>query len=388
MPTRPTPLRLLLLVLSVAAIAAATLVPLPQQAASTALTPWYCLLCGQEGAVDVILNVALFVPLGLMLGVLGMRHWRAMLVGGGMSLAVELLQATVVTGRDPSLSDVLTNTLGTLLGAMIGGLLPALWRPTRVWARRLAFTTGVAWLAVVALTALGLQPDRADGPVQRLDAPVVPLLEQFRGEVTSAAADSGTGRLGLSATIITGPISDRLAPVVQLDDGLRAPLARLGQLGQKPTFSRRLLATRARFHTPVVRLYGSVLPAVPTAAAIEGSFDSSVLRAAATVHGTRHEAVLPLTPGSGWMLLLPLGYPFDIHHEWTSALWLGIPLLLTGFWSGRAGARPMAALGGFVLLLGLGLEAAPWLSALPRDGTVAWLVGLVALVTGWMAGRK
>jgi hypothetical protein len=387
MPTRPTPFRLLLLALSVAAIAAATLVPIPQQAASTALTPWYCLLCGQEGSVDVILNVALFVPFGVMLGVFGMRHWRAALVGGGMSLAIELLQATVVTGRDPSLSDVLTNTLGTLLGAMIGGLLPALWRPTRAWARYLALATGVAWLAVVGLTAVGLQPERAHGLVKRLDAPTVPLLEQFRGDVTSAAADSEAGHLGLSATIITGPISDRLAPVVELDDGSSTPLARLGQLGQKPTFSRRLLATRARFHTPVVRLYGSVLPAVPTAAAIEGAFDRSVLRAAATVHGTRHEAALPLTPGSGWMLLLPLGYPFDIHHQWTSALWLGLPLLLTGFWTGRGGVRPAAAVAGFVLLLGLGLEVVPWLSALPRDGMVAWMVGLVALVTGWMVGR-
>jgi hypothetical protein len=387
MRTRLTPARLVLLGLALAAIAAATLTPIPSQAESTALTPWYCLLCGQEGAVDVILNVALFVPFGIMLGLLGARAWRAGLVGGTLSIAIELLQATVVTGRDPSLSDVLTNTTGAILGALIGAMLPMLWQPEPRRARQLALASAGAWLAVVGLTALGFQPDRARGTVQRLEAPEVPLLDHFSGTVRSSSADSAARSLRLSAEIITGPITDRLASIVELDDGSSTPLARLGQLGQKPVFSRRLLATRARFHTPAVRLYGGALPERAIAAQVEGAMDRSTLRVAATVQGARREAEIPLTPGSGWMLLLPLGYPFDIYHEWTAAAWLALPLLLTGFWAGRGRVRLVPGLAGGALLLGLGLVMLPWLSGLPRDGAVVWVAGLAAMLAGWVGGR-
>ncbi|HET7241044.1 MAG TPA: VanZ family protein, partial [Gemmatimonadales bacterium] len=62
--------------------------------------------------MDVFLNLLLFVPLGAGLRLAGWR-WRSVVLGAALvSFTVELLQYTVVTGRDASLSDLLTNTTG------------------------------------------------------------------------------------------------------------------------------------------------------------------------------------------------------------------------------------------------------------------------------------
>lgn len=72
-----------------------------------------------------ILNVLLFVPLGMMLPI-GWTKYRAkrdtVLFGFGMSLAIEILQ--IFTFRATDINDLITNTLGTLLGfSCIKGLL-------------------------------------------------------------------------------------------------------------------------------------------------------------------------------------------------------------------------------------------------------------------------
>ena len=76
-------------------------------------------------AADAIVNVALFVPLGWLLarGIADLaastlaRVLIASGLCGGLSLAVETLQF-FLTSRYSSLIDVLTNTLGGLVGAV------------------------------------------------------------------------------------------------------------------------------------------------------------------------------------------------------------------------------------------------------------------------------
>jgi hypothetical protein len=111
-----------------------------------------------------------------------------------------------------------------------------------------------------------------------------------------------------------------------------------------------------------------------------------MLWTAGTVNGERHAASLALTPGLGWMLLLPLNYPFDLYSEWTSALWVAVPLLLVGFWAGRARMRLLLVIGAAVVLLLAGLEGTAVLFHLARDGALAWGAGLAAVVSGWAWG--
>ncbi len=76
---------------------------------------------------DILLNIAVFIPLGVILfGFLfrwgvrpGLALALAVMAGFLLSLSVELLQAWLPT-RNSSLMDVITNTLGTAVGAGIG----------------------------------------------------------------------------------------------------------------------------------------------------------------------------------------------------------------------------------------------------------------------------
>ena len=80
---------------------------------------------GATDAVEVGLNVVLFVPLSL-LGAFLLDRWRLsswLLVGLGLTLVIEGVQRAFLAGRTPSLRDVLANTTGALLGLLLARLL-------------------------------------------------------------------------------------------------------------------------------------------------------------------------------------------------------------------------------------------------------------------------
>ena len=63
------------------------------------------------------MNIAVFIPIGMMLGVI-MREvvwWKAILVGMGISMTIELLQLILMRGCCET-DDVIHNTLGCLMG--------------------------------------------------------------------------------------------------------------------------------------------------------------------------------------------------------------------------------------------------------------------------------
>lgn len=68
-------------------------------------------------ALDVIANVALYIPLGLVLRT-RMKSSGVALTGVALSCATELLQFAV-PGRDPSFRDILANSLGVFAGARL-----------------------------------------------------------------------------------------------------------------------------------------------------------------------------------------------------------------------------------------------------------------------------
>lgn len=71
-----------------------------------------------------LLNVLLFVPLGIFLPVLWKRYrsfFRTMLFGLSFSLIIELLQ--LLTRRATDINDLMTNTAGTVIGWCLGRIL-------------------------------------------------------------------------------------------------------------------------------------------------------------------------------------------------------------------------------------------------------------------------
>ena len=70
-----------------------------------------------EGAA----NVALFIPIGLLVTqfVSRRRWWLAVATGLTTSVAIEAVQFLLLSERHASLRDVVNNTLGALLGALV-----------------------------------------------------------------------------------------------------------------------------------------------------------------------------------------------------------------------------------------------------------------------------
>lgn len=74
---------------------------------------------------EFVANVVLFVPLGLLLRLaLPRATWvGAVLLGGAVSVAIEILQMATSRISDPR--DVVANTLGAVIGALLGAILAA-----------------------------------------------------------------------------------------------------------------------------------------------------------------------------------------------------------------------------------------------------------------------
>lgn len=69
---------------------------------------------------EFLANIALFVPLGLLLVAAWPRAnaWVVLLLGYSSSGTIELVQ-TLLPSRFPTLSDVIANTIGTAIGCLI-----------------------------------------------------------------------------------------------------------------------------------------------------------------------------------------------------------------------------------------------------------------------------
>ena len=129
-----------------AAIAAILLATLPPDFSREAQNWTNCVLCGERGTADAIVNLILFAPFGAGLRLARLPPLRAILVGALLSALVELAQ-TVIPGRDPSLGDVLFNTLGTGFGFGLAACAPRLARLPDPAAARLSLAFAVLFVA-------------------------------------------------------------------------------------------------------------------------------------------------------------------------------------------------------------------------------------------------
>lgn len=113
---------------------------------------------GRRWLADGILNLCLFVPFGLALGWNARSPAKAVFCGLLLSTTVELAQMWI-PGRDPSLSDIIANTIGTSVGALIG-LRPRAWLAPDARSSVALTALGVAAATLVmTLTALLLAPE-------------------------------------------------------------------------------------------------------------------------------------------------------------------------------------------------------------------------------------
>jgi VanZ like protein len=384
-------------------IAALTLVPLPQQIVAARLTPWYCLICGDHGGVDVINNVLLFVPFALGLRLSGVRARTAIATGALLSLSIELLQWGLIPGRDASLSDVLTNSLGTALGVTFGAYHRRLLDPTPREALRLALAAASLWLLTQLATAALLQPWVAAHELRGIWARSAYGRPPFDGQVISAtlssrplAGDSSPvapetarkireGRFDLAVRLRSG-YTVRWSPVVEVL-GHRGAVLAIEAAGDELAFQPPMRSASLRLGRPSLRLPGA-LPRQPGAEVRLTAQDrGSVLLAEWTEQGMQHRAVQSLSPSLGWSLLTPFRYGYGPDTPVITMFWLAAWLLPTGYWmAGVHWGRPQRLVSlGLLLFCGLGLI--PGVMGYQPVGWSEW-VGAILGAAGGGAGHR
>ena len=173
------------LILWLAVILGVTLVPLE---ATDGPPPILCVLCGDGALADGVLNAALFLPLGVGLSVARWRPWRTIALGALLSCGVETAQL-VIPGRDPSLSDVLFNTIGTALGIAVARSTSMGWRPGPRVADILGAVGALGAASIIVLTGVLIRPSFPEDTYYGGWTPRVGHLEWYGGRVLQASLD-------------------------------------------------------------------------------------------------------------------------------------------------------------------------------------------------------
>lgn len=254
------------------AVAAATLFP----TGDTVPGPLeLCLLCGERGLADALLNVGLFVPLGAALAWRGLSGGRALLLGAALSAAIEVAQH-FVPGRDPSPADILFNSLGAALGWALVRSAPGWLDPPPRRARRL-LAAGVAFpLLVVLVGGLLLAPGLPRSVYHGQWTADLGYLEWYRGRVLAAwvgevpvpsrRMERESPRLralleqgaAVRVEARAGPPPPALAPVFSVYDHLRREVVLLGVDGEDAVYRYRTRGTALKTDQPDLRFPGAL----------------------------------------------------------------------------------------------------------------------------------
>ena len=120
--------------------------------------PSLCIICGSQGIADAICNIALFIPVGaglVMLGAAPLRRHAAR--GARCRHSSEGMQATVVTGRDATLGDVVFNSIGGMIGVFVMREASLWLAPAPRTSRTFATMAMLSAFATIAFTGLMLQ---------------------------------------------------------------------------------------------------------------------------------------------------------------------------------------------------------------------------------------
>jgi hypothetical protein len=303
-------------------IAALTLKSQPEQPALRQLSPW-CIACGETGGTDLVLNTLLFVPLGI--GLAGLR-WSlalAIAVGAGVSLAIETLQATILTGRHGTVGDVAANTLGTLAGFAMARAADQSPLAVRALVARWGLPVGLTMALGPAFAPVLLQPASVVAePWYGQWAHVFENTEPFTGKllrvtlngapVPDGALTTAEGRgpptrldrLEINVDLRLGQPTHRRAQVAAIADPHGSWVVAIWQHDTDAILATKLQASRVRMVHPVIRLRGAL-------AGNHGDERRLALRiiggtiTAQADGGEKHAAVLRLDAGLGWTLFWP-----------------------------------------------------------------------------------
>ena len=327
------------------AVLGSTLYP---TAGRTSLGPFECLLCGERGLADALLNVVLFVPLGAGVALRGASFVSGILLAGGLSAGVELAQI-FIPGRDASFGDLLFNVVGACLGFIIIRGAPRWTDPPPTSARALALGAAVAVTMLHVLVGLLLKPSLPDSAKYfGMWTPRLRHLQPFRGRVSEATlgalpivsydtvnvarVQDGFARGDpIRIRVVADARATALAPIVAIFDDEKREIMLVGAHRDALVFRFRANATVARLDQPDLRASGALR--------LEHPGDTLRLtlrrerRRVCFDTGAGEQCTMGFTLGRGWGLLLYMEKWPDWIRATLDLLWVAALAFPAGFWA-------------------------------------------------------
>jgi hypothetical protein len=376
-------------VVAACAIFAVTLVPSPGGGGGGDAV--FCLICGERGLADVLLNVLLFAPLGAALARGGGGRFRPVVIGGLVSLTVELLQIGIA-GRDASPGDLVVNTLGAALGVWVV-------RTAGVWfdppPRRAAGFSAASLGGALGTLALGgwlLSPSWPETVYYGQWTPAFDNLEHYGGRVVDAAVgdlalpsrrlensdavrEALAGGVELRVDAIAGPPPAGLAPIFNIYDDRQREILFIGAYFDDLVLRYRTRSAEVRLDRPELRWIGGlkgVAEGDPLRLRLRRSEDGYCLE----VNGVEH-CPPGYTVRDVWGVLYFVESEAAELRDLLGLVWLVVLFAPAGFWlrRGRDAAVACAA-------TCAGLVAAPAAVGLAPTSVAELAAALVGLGVG------
>ena len=400
--------------LVLAIVLAATLIP---ASASTPTADFWCVACGEFGGLDVSNNIVMFVPLGFAFALATGRRWRSVIACVAVTTFVESMQIRVVQGRDASLSDLLANSLGGMIGVELALRRALLLRPRGRAATALAVAGAGAFGFVMTLGSLGFRTAAIPQSVWVQWTPDRAGFEPFTGELLDFNLEGidlprgfyppkslGVDRVlrgstwHAAVTVGTNGLRPRRAVIARIAEEFTVLLS-IEQYGWDLACQQKTRSGDMRFRSPKIAVRDAVSTAAGSAPArvrFTCSRQGDLLVASA---GDRQE-VLRLSPSLGWVFVSPITITVPSYYVLVSAIWLAALAFPAGYWircvaesdvaaaqSGHPRRARYVAIGAFAVALCIGLLVVPWLAGAAPGSWWEWTSAVVGAVVGSVSAR-
>lgn len=401
---------LLLAIASLIVIAFATLLPQPPGVVES----HFCVICGSFGSVDAVLNVVLFVPLGIGLALYGLRARNSVVASCVLSAAIEITQFLLIPGRDSTLGDVITNTVGGAIGFMIARYAPVWLRPLPRTANKLAAAFAALWLSLQAISSFSFLVSLPSSQYYGQFARALGHFAVFSGVVLGAQigdAKIANTRLDNSAevreellhgaevatTVVPAAPPNGIAPIVRVVDSRGSEIALIAQEGRDYLFGIRTGAAALRLRQPyfvLSRVFRGVESgglAMDDTLALTANYDSQNASLGAQREHARYGRRIVVTSSLGWVMLMPFQWAIGGTPTETaiSMLWIAFLLLPAAYWASTAASSRSSARGsilGFAALSSLvlfaGLVVIPHVFEIRAAPVRDWIAAMTAIAVG------
>ena len=341
----------------------------------------------------------------------GLRGWRLKAIiaaGAGLTLGIETIQAVVLSGRDPSLGDLLANTGGVWIGGVLGQAWSMWLVPNPVVARRLTTAVIGLWLAVQLFTAWALQPSAPRGKYFGQWQPELQGMGVFGGLVLEAslnrlplpqgpAEQSGEfqqearDRVSrLTTVILSGIPTPRRAPIVAVAHAKKYHVVSLAQEGPRHRSTTDGSGRAMCGCAPHRSNCATVSPKWRgDSVRIVGLRDGNTMSIVAEHDGVSQTIGIALSPNMGWTLLDPFDQAIGRKGiALGNALWLASWLAIVGWWSSFAFRRTELKTAWFMGAMVLGHLVIPLATGYQIGTGPEWAAGAMGWLAGLMAGGR